>query len=295
MRIACLQTAEPISYWYKDPDAPGFDECLKAADASRERCFAMLERAGRGGCHLAVTIEGMNRVTSIFDARFNPLLAAERPGGALTQRLSDIARRYRMMIAAGLYTEQNGKLYNSLLFFDADGKPRDIYNKVHLPYGERGLFTAGNRYLAYPTEFGLIAPLICWDLQFPEAARTVALMGADLIVCPTMGWENLYGRCRAYENVVTIACAMGLEADGSLYEFADPSCVVDSAGAIVAAATRQGEQMVVCDIDIRKQAPMRYGLQNIPEDGSMRRVRMSQRRPDTYGLIVKENAYGVEV
>ena len=126
--------------------------------------------------------------------------------------------------------------------------------------------------------------LVCWDLQFPEAARELALGGADLIACPTWGWENIYGLSRAYENSVTIAAAMGMHPEGVI-SFCDPSCVVDNMGNIVALAPRDKACVVTADIDIKKEPAPQYGSAYFYPSHSMRKTRFSQRRPDTYRLV----------
>ena len=76
--------------------------------------------------------------------------------------------------------------------------------------------------------------------------------GADLIACPTWGWENIYGLARAYENSVTIAAAMGIHAAG-LPDYCDPSCIVDNMGKIVAVSPyRDQNYLVIGDVDIKK-------------------------------------------
>ena len=125
--------------------------------------------------------------------------------------------------------------------------------------------------------------LVCWDMQFPEAARELALGGADLICCPTLCWENIYGLSRAYENSVNIAAAMTAFGD-ELPALNSPSCIVDNMGNIVAAAPKDTVCVVTAELDILKEPPTQYGSHLFYPSNSMRKTRFSQRRPDTYRL-----------
>jgi hypothetical protein len=125
--------------------------------------------------------------------------------------------------------------------------------------------------------------MVCWDLQFPESVREMALGGADLICVPTLGWENIYGLARAYESSITIAAAMANW--GEYTGYCDPSCVVDNMGRILAAGPRNGEAVVTADVDITKEPDPQFGSQKFYNSSSMRKTRFSQRRPETYKLI----------
>ena len=109
--------------------------------------------------------------------------------------------------------------------------------------------------------------------------------GADLIACPTWGWENIYGLSRAYENSVTIAAAMGIHAAG-LPDYCDPSCIVDNMGKIVAVSPyRDQNYLVMGEVDIKKGPAPQYGSNYFYPSDSMRKTRFSQRKPGSYRLI----------
>lgn len=80
----------------------------------------------------------------------------------------------------------------------------------------------GNEFKVFDTDIGKVGILICWDMQFPEAARILALSGADIIICPTWGWENKYGICRAYENGIYVVAAMAIPKKGVIPPFKIP-------------------------------------------------------------------------
>ena len=131
--------------------------------------------------------------------------------------------------------------------------------------------------------------LVCWDMQFPESARELALADVDLIACPTYGWENIYGLSRAYENSVYIAAGMCTYRHG-LWPENDPSCIVDNMGRILAACERDCEGIAIADVDIKKEPATQYGSEKYYPSHSMRKTRFSQRRTEAYRLINKPNA-----
>ncbi len=126
--------------------------------------------------------------------------------------------------------------------------------------------------------------LICWDMQFPEAPREIALAGADIIACPTLGWEHVFGPCRAFENGIPIAVAMYIPCGRDLWEGCDPSCIVDGLGRYLAVGSRTGPGIVSADLAFPHEPPSQYGLEEATGMSSMRQVRMTGRRPETYRL-----------
>lgn len=286
MKICILQSRQPVSYDPKNPGIHDKEYCLRLGEEFLEREFARMEEGFKLGADIIVTIEAFNLFVNPFDKRYDFAEFCAKPDGELCRRFLDLSGKYHGYIAAGLHTLEDGKVYNSSVLFGPEGKIEGIYHKVHLPAGEELYNEPGNSYRIYETPFGNIGMLVCWDLQYPEAARTLALMGADLIVCPTWGCEMLYVPCRAYENSVTLAVAMGIPKSGVLPKINSPSCIVDNMGNVVALAKPDSEDMIFADIDIRRDPLPQYGSEGFTGYDSMRRTRLSQRRPDTYSYLV---------
>ncbi len=120
---------------------------------------------------------------------------AEPVPGPSTAALGETARETGAVIVAPLFERRARGLYhNTVAVLGPDGATIGLYRKMHIPddpgYVEKFYFTPGDTgFRAFDTPFGRIGVLVCWDQWFPEAARLVALRGADVIFCPTaIGW-----------------------------------------------------------------------------------------------------------
>ncbi len=121
---------------------------------------------------------------------------AEPVPGPTTDALSAAAREHGAVIVATVFERRApGIFHNTAVVLDADGTLLGTYRKMHIPddplYCEKFYFTPGDLgYRVFATRFGRVAPLICWDQWFPEAARLASLAGADFLVYPTaIGWH----------------------------------------------------------------------------------------------------------
>jgi N-carbamoylputrescine amidase len=121
-------------------------------------------------------------------------LADELPS-AVTDRLCDLAKELRVVIVASLFEHRGPGIYhNTAAIIDADGKLLGFYRKNHIPqdpgFEEKFYFTPGDSgYPVWDTKFGKLGVLICWDQWYPEAARLMALGGAQMLIYPTaIGW-----------------------------------------------------------------------------------------------------------
>ena len=283
MLISVLQQYPARGYNFRT-EAPTLEELLKRQEVAVDECFRMIGEAAADGAELVVTTETVNGCIALGDVRFSYPEVYEGLDGPTVRRFAEAARTYGTHIVAGLLLTIDGKTYNCAVLFDGEGEIVGVHKKVHLPAGEELCVSAGDRFDVYETKLGRIGMLVCWDLQYPEAARELALGGADLIVCPTLGWEKTYGLARAYENSVTIAAAMA-NWGGEYGEFGDPACIVDNMGRIVAEGPRSGEAIVTADVDIQKEPAPQYNSELFYPSHSMRKTRFTQRRPDAYRLI----------
>lgn len=121
---------------------------------------------------------------------------AEPIPGPTTEALSHAARDCEVVVVGTVFERRTAGIYhNSAVVINVDGELLGIYRKMHIPddplYYEKFYFTPGDLgFRVFETPFGSVAPLICWDQWFPEAARLAALAGAEFLVFPSaIGWH----------------------------------------------------------------------------------------------------------
>jgi predicted amidohydrolase len=207
---------------------------------------------------------------------------AEPVDGPSSQKAAAIARAAGVALLYG-YPERDGDtVYNSALLIDRNGRPLANYRKAHLYGGEeKRLFAAGDDLVVAELEGLKVGILICYDLEFPEAVRSLALAGAELIAAPTALIRpfDIVARtlvpARAFENQVFVAYA-GMCGSESGLGYCGLSCIVGPDGQDLARAGT-GPALLLADID----------LSAIPK-GRMSNPYLSDRRPRLYSAGVKE-------
>lgn len=183
--------------------------------------------------------------------------ALEKDSKYLTH-FEELAKKLGKIIIIG-FPELDGELlYNSAGIFFPNSELNRIYRKTHLFYKEKFIFEAGNSgfFNIYYPEFDLnLGTMICYDWRFPEAARTLALKGSDLIVCPsnlvTGVWDNVMS-ARALENKVYVAVAnrIGTEKRGEdELVFNGNSAIYGYNGGRLVQAGASGEEVISTSIE----------------------------------------------
>ena len=121
---------------------------------------------------------------------------AEPIPGPSTERLGKLAKQHGVVLVSSLFEKRATGLYhNTAVVFDADGSTAGKYRKMHIPddpgFYEKFYFTPGDiGFTPIDTSVGRLGVLVCWDQWYPEAARLMALAGADLLLYPTaIGWD----------------------------------------------------------------------------------------------------------
>jgi 5-aminopentanamidase len=182
---------------------------------------------------------------------------AEPSDGAQVAALAGMAAACGITIVAGFAERDGERIYNSAALVEPDGR-RTVYRKCHL-YGdyERRLFTPGDRPPAIVALGGLKAGiLICYDVEFPEAVRHLALAGAELVLVPTAQPDTpdagfIAGKIvpvRAFENGIAIAYADHAGDDGR-FAYAGRSCIALPDGSDAARAPAPGSALLVADYE----------------------------------------------
>ena len=123
-----------------------------------------------------------------FISREEVARVAETASGPSSELFRDMAKKKNVVVVAGFAERLQKKLYNSCLIWVPEVKRPYIYRKTHLFYREKNCFDPGNTgfFVVKDKQRDVaIGPMICYDWRFPESARVLTLMGADLIVCPS--------------------------------------------------------------------------------------------------------------
>lgn len=222
--------------------------------------------------------------------RFTDL--AQRIPGASVNVVAQRAAEFGVYVAFGMPAKEKVEsiLFNSAVLIGPDGELIGEYRKVHLKGEERMTFRAGFRYPIFETKFGNIGLLLGYDLAFPEAARTLALDGAELILV-SANWEKprneewrTYVMARAFENSCFIAAANRVGEDVT-YSFMGDSMIVGPRGQTLAS--------LAGEIDPKTNEPAEgYALARI-DLYDVRRNReefqtLQNREPDTYKALVRK-------
>ena len=117
-------------------------------------------------------------------------LALDQENNFIVCGMQQLAKEYNVVLPISIYERKNNALYNSVVMIDADGSILGTYRKSHVPdgtgYQEKFYFTPGDTgFKVWDTKVGKVGVAICWDQWFPEAARAMALQGADVLLYPT--------------------------------------------------------------------------------------------------------------
>lgn len=168
---------------------------------------------------------------------------AETIPGPTTARLAELARKRNTWITAGIYEREGQAIYNTAVLLDRTGKLAGKYRKVYLPREEiEAGITPGLEYPVFKTDFGTVGMMICWDVQYADPARALALRGAEIIVLPIWGGNQTLAKARAIENHVFLAA--------SGYDY--PTHVIDPVGEVIAAAKENGTAAVTT-VDLNRR------------------------------------------
>ena len=212
------------------------------------------------------------------------------------QRMASLARELEVVLPVSVFERANNALFNTLVMIDADGTIMGKYRKTHIPdapgYSEKYYFNPGDTgFPVWNTRYAKIGALICWDQWFPEAARILALKGAEVLMYPSAigsdlnsndtialkHWQNTM-RGHAAANMVPVIASnrIGTEEgkNGSI-RFYGAAFISDHMGELLGECDQESETVLVHDVDL--DAANHYRLfWNLFRD----------RRPETYREIL---------
>jgi len=207
-----------------------------------------------------------------------------------------IARENRLVLPISFFERENNAFFNSIAVIDADGEILGVYRKSHIPdgagYQEKFYFSPGDTgFRVWDTAYGRIGCGICWDQWFPETARCLSLMGAELLFFPTAigsepmepemnsraHWQTVM-QGHAGANLVPVIASnrVGTEyEEESFIRFYGSSFIADGQGQIVTGLNEEEEGICLAEFDLDAAARARRSW------GVFR-----DRRPELYGPIL---------
>lgn len=277
--------------------------CCSQVQENIDKAEAMVREAASNGANLILLPELFERPYFCQEKRYDyydyALPLTENPA---VRRFQAVAGELGVVIPVSFYERDVQRLFNSIAMIDADGSILGVYRKTHIPddhfYQEKFYFTPGDTgFKVFETRFGTVGVGICWDQWFPESARCMALMGAEILFYPTaIGSEPIldcdsmphWRRCmqgHAAANIMPLIAAnrIGTETvqpsednqqQSSSLTFYGSSFIADETGALVEQADRENEGVLTHTFDLDAIREMRYSW------GVFR-----DRRPEMYGAL----------
>ncbi len=227
-------------------------------------------------------------------------LARSLADSPVVRRFAALAGELGVVLPISFFEKAGRSYFNSIAIADADGRVLGVYRKSHIPngpgYQEKNYFSPGDTgFKVWSTRFARIGVGICWDQWFPECARTMALMGAELLFYPTAigsepppalpvdsrdHWQRTQ-QGHAAANVMPLIASNRSGVEKSLQDpqhlyirFHGSSFIADASGAKVAEAARDGEAILTASFDLGEIARLRDSW-----------FVFRDRRPELYGAL----------
>lgn len=280
-------------------------DCVADPAANLAHAEKLVRQAAADGAKIILLPELFERPYFCQERRYDYYAyatpVAENPA---VKRLSAVAKELEVVLPVSFYEKDGTRLFNSIAMLDADGSVMGVYRKTHIPddhyYQEKFYFTPGNTgFKVWETRYGKVGVGICWDQWFPEAARSMALLGADILLYPTaIGSEpilevdssghwmrTMQGHSAANILPVMAANRYGLETvtpcpengnQSSSLTFYGSSFITDETGDILTRAGRSGDEILTAEFDFDQIRTERlsWGL-------------FRDRRPETYQQLTR--------
>jgi N-carbamoylputrescine amidase len=220
-------------------------------------------------------------------------LATALEDNVAVKRFREVAKELGVVLPISFFERAGNVKFNTIAVIDADGSVLGTYRKAHIPcghsYEEKFYFSPGDTgFKVWHTRWAKIGVGVCWDQWFPESARCMALMGAEILLYPTAigsepvlavdtqpHWQRVM-QGHAAANMMPLAASnrIGTEEDGSSMTFYGSSFIAGPTGEIVTQAGRDTQAVLTAQFDLDEIAAMREGW------GVFR-----DRRPEMYGPI----------
>lgn len=277
--------------------------CSRSREENIEAAEKLVRRAAASGAQIVLLPELFETWYFCQERNYDSYrLAKTAEENPAVQHFKKLAAELRLVLPVSFFERDGNVTYNSVAVIDANGEVLGVYRKTHIPddhfYQEKFYFTPGDTgFRVWDTAYGRIGVGICWDQWFPEAARCMALMGAQLLLYPTaIGSEPIiecdsmphWRRCmqgHAAANVVPVIAANRIgeekvspakdnDHQSSALIFYGSSFITDETGEVLEDAGRTDEKVILHAFDLDAVEEMRFSW------GLFR-----DRRPEMYGEI----------
>ena len=272
-------------------------KCSEDKQTNIERADRLVRQAAGQGAQIILLQELFE--TLYFCQKELPdylCLATEIMENTAIQHFSKLAGELGVVLPISFYEKKNQARFNSVAVIDADGIVLGVYRKTHIPdgpgYEEKYYFSPGDTgFKVWDTRYGKIGVGICWDQWFPETARCMALMGAEMLLYPTAigsepfdshydskdHWQTVM-RGHSAANIMPVVASnrIGMETIvDSTITFYGSSFITDNKGQFVEELDRETEGFLVAELDLATYAAERAAW------GPFR-----DRRPEKYGALM---------
>lgn len=271
--------------------------CDWDTDANLDRAEGLVRKAAGQGANI-VLLQELFETPYFCPDQKQELFRLARPykDNPVIGRFAALAKELGVVLPVSFFERANNAYFNSLAMVDADGAVLGLYRKSHIPdgpgYQEKFYFNPGDTgFRVWNTRFGAVGTAVCWDQWFPECARAMALMGADILLYPTAigsepqdstidsrdHWQRtMQGHAAASMVVLAASNRIGSEqSDAATMTFYGSSFIAGPTGEKVAEAGRDDVAVIAASFDLDAVRAMRAAW------GVFR-----DRRPDLYGPLV---------
>ncbi|MEG1583632.1 MAG: N-carbamoylputrescine amidase [Anaerovorax sp.] len=258
--------------------------CSEDRKENEKHAEKMIRAAAKEGANIILIQELFETLyfAQVVDYK-NFQLACEFEGNPMIERMCALAKELGVVLPISFFEKSNNCFFNTVVVIDADGTKLGIYRKTHIPddpgYYEKFYFSPGDTgFQVWDTQFAKIGIGICWDQWFPEAARSMALMGAELLFYPTaigtfavpeeqingqpddyQHWQNtMLGHAAANMVPVIASNRIGVESmEGTAIRFYGASFISDNIGQKKIEANTKDEAILTAKFDLDQLAAYR--------------------------------------
>ena len=247
--------------------------CTWEIESNIDKATNLIKKAANKGANIILLQELFQ--TPYFCIQYDEdifKLAQNYENNKILNQMAELAKKLKVVLPISFFEKDNNAYFNSIAVINSDGNILGKYRKSHIPDGagylEKYYFNPGNTgFKVWDTNFGKIGIGICWDQWFPEAARIMALKGAEVLFYPTAigdeimseydssgAWQRvMQGHAAANIMPVVASNRIGSESvKGQVNGFYGKSFICDRSGKIVSEASKDKEEIILADINTKE-------------------------------------------